>query len=344
MNAQPARDSQPPAAADLTALVDRAAAEAGRRDGLRLLLLTGGLAAALAGVLCGVAWLGAGAGPGWPPIALLALAAAGLGFAALRTGQTALHSALTDLAHRQEAALRAKDDEMESLRGAKDALASMMVHDLRSPLGSVILFLDLIHGALEGAGLARDAESALLARGEAVRLNEMLGDLLLISRLEQLPTFAQAPTGLRALLEEVVDANTARTAAAGIKLELEVDPEARALIDQRLVRRALENLLANALRRMKSGDRVGLSAALDEREVIFTVSNTGAPVPEKLRATLVERASQRGERRAWRSGGFSLYLCKLVSQAHGGTFRLAERPGWSVTFELRLPAQPPAKA
>ena len=337
-------DTQPTNEPDVPALVRRAVVEVRRSFGLRLSLLVSGLVVALVtlGGLCGDALRGGVAGFGWLPVALLALAAAGLGALALRSGKAALCGALTDLARRQGAVLLAKDDEMESLRGAKDALAHMLVHDLRSPLGSVILLLDLIHGALAGAGLGRDAESALLARGEAVRLNEMLGDLLLVSQLEQLPTFAQTSTELRALLEEVADANAARTAAAGVHLELEVDQDARAVLDQRLVRRALENLLANALRRMKSGDRIGLAARTDARETVFTVSNTGAPVPEKLHATLVERATQRGERRAWRSGGFGLYLCKLVSQAHGGTFQLAARPGWAVSFELRLPAQPRA--
>jgi signal transduction histidine kinase len=240
------------------------------------------------------------------------------------------------------AVLRAMEEELSEARASREALLQVLVHDLRSPLGSVILFLDLLHTSLGGAGLEKDAELAALARGEALRLGELLGDALLLSTLPGRPVAPLAPMEMRPLLEEVASANEARAAAAGVPLLLASPGAPRASFDARLLRRALEAMVSSALRTVKAGDRIELRAEGSGQAPAFLVSHSGAPPSAPVLAALGappegEAAAARDrELRAGLKAGLGLHLARMIAQAHGGALRLSKRQGWSVTFELLL--------
>jgi signal transduction histidine kinase len=135
----------------------------------------------------------------------------------------------------------------------------------------------------------------------------------------------------------VVHAQSARAQQQGTLLGAQAEPDLTAAFDRDLMQRLLENLVSNALSHTKEGDRIELSAAVEEGELVLAVCNSGPPIPEELRNTLFERfvtSAKPGRGNV----GLGLYLCRLVAEAHQGSIKVEDAEGWAVSFVTRVPA------
>ena len=220
-----------------------------------------------------------------------------------------------------------------------EKLTALLVHDMKGPLSSVLGFVELVAMQLgakpEAQGQVKHLKTAL-AQGR--RLLDMIESLLAIARLERgAATVKREELDVLPLLQAVVNAQSARAQTQGVLLGAQAEPDLRAAFDRDLMQRVLENLVANALGHTKDADRVELSAALENGELVLAVRNSGPPVPEELRNSLFERfvtSAKPGRGNV----GLGLYFCRLVAEAHQGTVRLEDAPGWSVSFVMRVPA------
>jgi len=255
-------------------------------------------------------------------------------------------------AHRDELAranleISAQRDQVLVAQAEAETLAKLIVHDLKNPLAALLQFVSLAESRLaEAPAQAQDPllqearEDLRLAGEEGQRLAGMVGDLLLVSRLEHgaLEPRLQ-PTPVAALLSQVARAAALRAADRRVTVEVKADPDLMAPLDLDLARRLVENLVGNALRFVDRGGRVELAAWVDGSALALAVRNTGPVVPEAVRAHLFQKHAP-GELRQVHNAGLGLYLCRLVAEAHGGQMALAETPGWPVAFEARLPLPP----
>ena len=246
------------------------------------------------------------------------------------------HARALEAAHGEVAAQR---DQLISAQNEAEALAQVIVHDLKNPLATLLQYVGLAEAELRGV---RGGEAAVDYLGhageEGRRLSKLIGDLLLVYRLEQgVMAPARESVVLTLLLDAVVQRFRARGAERGVRLELQAEDGLVASLDLDLVQRLLENLVANALRHVGRGDAVRLEARVEDGQLRLAVRNTGPPVPLELRDGLFRRFVT-GGMREWHNAGLGLYLCRLVAEAHGGTIGLAERAGWNVSFEIAFPA------
>ncbi len=206
-----------------------------------------------------------------------------------------------------------------------------VVHDLRQPLTGAIALIDA------AAGRAAAQEELALAAGELQRLARMIDDLLMVSRLEHnaiRPQIAQEP--LFPLLSAIVSAQQAEAATHRVALSLGAPQSLSAHVDAQLLRRAVENLLANALRYAPPGGHVQVVARLEGPSAVVAVRNDGPRIREDLRPRLFQRfASAESDTR---HAGLGLYFCRLVAEAHGGSAEVGEAAGWNVEFRLRFAA------
>jgi signal transduction histidine kinase len=221
-----------------------------------------------------------------------------------------------------------------------EILTSLLVHDMKQPLTSVMALLELSAGELEqlpgSEAVRRDLQ---LARGQAERLVTMISDLLAISRLEKGQLEPQkVPVPVAALLEGVAG----RTPHSKVKLTVDADPLLVARFDRELVERAVENLVANALAFVSAEGEVQLSARVlagagGAEELLLEVKNDGPAVPEEKRAGLFEKLVPQATAR--RVKGLGLYLCRLVAEAHHGRIGLEADARFPVSFVMHLPVQ-----
>lgn len=228
----------------------------------------------------------------------------------------------------------AQRDALIDARNISEELSAAIVHDLKNPLATLLQYTALAEAQLQEAGAAPQVLADLrLVGDEGRRLAKLIGDLLLVHRLERGGlALRRETTPVALILERVAEAHRPRARQRGVTIEVAAGAGLTASIDFELTQRFLENLVTNALRHVSEGDRIELAAEPVGDGLRLAVRNSGLPIPPEARAKLFEKYATKG-RREWHNAGLGLYLCKLVAEAHRGTVQLANRPGWSVSFE-----------
>ena len=223
--------------------------------------------------------------------------------------------------------------DIRGMLDAKRALLLALSHELRSPLTRARLNAELLPTTPEG-----QAERAALLR-DLNEMRELISDLLESERLAS-PHAAllREHIDLAALVREVL----AELPQAG-EIELDLAPDVPPMtLDRTRMRLLLRNLLDNALRHGGAGRPPLLALRRVEGAVEIEVRDFGPGVEEAQLDHLAEPffRTDSARQRATGGVGLGLYLCRLVAQAHGGSFSLRNaNPGLSVLVRLSL-AQP----
>jgi signal transduction histidine kinase len=235
---------------------------------------------------------------------------------------------------------------LRDITAAKEAerlrqdLTNMMVHDLRSPLTSVITSIDMIFRGTAGEATQVQRDILSIAYASTQHLLDMVNLLLDISRLEsgQMPLEC-APTALQPLIERAI----ARMAIIAHKHQVMIAVEAPAddlkvIADRDLILRVLQNLLDNALKFSPKGERVLVRVARPgpDGAVQIAVRDFGMGIKPRDLERIFVKFGQVGNRRSTGSG-LGLTFCKLVVEAHSGTIGVESAPGEGSTFFFTLP-------
>ena len=236
---------------------------------------------------------------------------------------------------------------LQELEQLRDDLTHMIVHDLRTPLGAVML------GAsqLEAIGALSEEQQemvSIIQRGGKTMV-DIVNEMLDISKMESGSLHLECQditaTGLiEAALKQVVILADSKH----LTLETELEPDLPHLVaDEAILIRTLVNLLSNALKFTPKGGTVAVSVRLDhDRAALqFSVSDTGEGIPSEAFGRIFEKFGQVDSRQGGRSmsTGLGLTFCKLAVEAHGGHISvesaLGEGSKFSFTIPLPLPPE-----
>jgi signal transduction histidine kinase len=236
---------------------------------------------------------------------------------------------------------------VETLVGAQTRLLRDISHELRSPLARLRVALDL---ARKRAGPAAEGDLDRIER-EAKRLNEMIGQLLALSRWESdLNGSGLERVDLAALVREV--ASDADFEAQGRNCSVVVSQCDGCEIQgtPALLRSAVENVVRNAVRYAPDGTAVSISLRCPEGagagEAIVEVLDVGAGVPEEALADIFRPFYRIDDSRTRETGGAGLGLAitERAVRLHGGTVSAANVPGGGFVVGLRLPLKTEPRA
>jgi two-component system sensor histidine kinase/response regulator len=237
----------------------------------------------------------------------------------------------------QQALIVHQMEELVELAALKDDLVSLIVHDLRNPLASVFGILHLVGDELTDATVRADLDLALQS---AVRLRDTLDDLLQVRLLEErrLPV-ERTLAPVRDVVRDAVGSVAGAARDRGVEIKVEIGPDVQVPMDRRLVRRALENLMMNAVKYSPAGVPVDVAWRPTADGLELVVSDRGSGIPPMVRDRLFEKfggvvAHKTNQRRGY---GLGLYQVRLVADAHGGTVRAGDREGGGTTFAVVLP-------
>lgn len=244
-------------------------------------------------------------------------------------------------------ALEDSNRRLRELQKMRDDLMKMIVHDLKTPLTSVLASLEM---SLDGdfGPLGVDARRALGdAEAKAKDLLTLIEDLLEVARIEEAHIQLDlAPVTPGPFLADVMGEWEVRCQQEGANVRLDVAegvPAVRA--DAGLLRRVFANLLQNALTHSPRGVSITLAVRpSSDGGVLFTVADDGPGIPpeyhelifrkfEGVRPALTPRA---------RGSGLGLTFCKLAVEAHGGRIWVQSTAGRGSQFHIALPVDPDA--
>ncbi len=229
-------------------------------------------------------------------------------------------------------------ERIEALVAHDRGVLQDLSHELRSPLARLHLILDFA----QRSGDAAEAEAYFRqAEQEIGRLDRMTGEMLALSRLEGgLPGMNQEPVPLDELLRDCVRQAELEARSRGVGLELLHSVPATVLGSAMLLERALDNLIANAIKFSPAGSAVELSLWSAPGAVELCIRDHGPGVPEaELEAMF--RPFYRGSNAVRAEGhGLGLAIVKRVMKVHGGEIQAQNAAGGGLEVRLRLPAVP----
>jgi len=226
---------------------------------------------------------------------------------------------------------------LEHLR--RDFVANVS-HELKTPITSIKGFVEtLLAGALHEP---ENAENFLkiIAR-QSDRLNEIINDLLSLSRIEQDAERGQiflTAQRIKGVLAAAVEVCEPKAKERGIKVQLDCPDDLRARVNAPLLEQAVVNLVDNAIKYSEKEREVRVEAQRSGPEVIVRVRDQGSGIAPEHLPRLFERFYRVDSGRSRTSGGTGLGLAivKHIAQAHGGKVTVESAPGKGSVFSLRL--------
>ncbi len=211
-------------------------------------------------------------------------------------------------------------------------------HELKTPITTIKGFVEtLLHGSVEPSDTSRFLGIVL---AQADRLNAIIEDLLILSRLEGEkadPTLE--PGHVDAVVRSAIDFCAPRAKARDITVRLHVESPAEGRINPALLEQAVVNLIDNAIKYSDEGSLIDVSTTVDDGGIAIVVSDHGRGISAEHQPRIFERFYRVDKSRSRELGGTGLGLAivKHIAQAHGGNIDVESRPGEGSTFTLRLP-------
>lgn len=256
------------------------------------------------------------------------------------------HYYLEQTVQQRTAALRTEIEERKRLEHAKlqaerlgvvGSMAAQVAHEIRNPLGSISLNLDLIGQELHGVGDSSGrviGECEILLReirSQVLRIRQVLQDYL---RFARLPKSERAVLSLPVFLEEKLRFVQPLLDQKHVDLNRRLDPTLPPVqVDREQLWEAILNLISNALDAMPDGGNLTVSAQRQGAEALVSVSDSGRGMTEEeARYLFVPFFTTKSD-----GTGLGLAYTQRVVNEHGGKIEFATVQGKGSTFSIQLP-------
>ena len=242
--------------------------------------------------------------------------------------------------------LRRERDATLAAEKARSMFFSMVSHDIRTPLNSIIGFSEMLReGVDDPKERAEDLENVLFS---AHTLLDLVNDVLDLSKLDaEKMKFSYAPCDLPALFSRIAGTFRFQTEQKGLALRVECPPMPRLVLDEERVRQVLVNLVGNAVKFTDSGEIV-LSASFAEDPggarpgpgrgtLRFSVRDTGIGIRPEDRERVLEPFVQVDSAHPSGGTGLGLPICHRMLVRMGGDLTFESEPGRGSTFTGVIP-------
>jgi signal transduction histidine kinase len=240
---------------------------------------------------------------------------------------------------RSRAAQHAAFVEMEQVNRLKDELITVVSHDLRTPLTSIIGYLDLLRAGDAGDLNERQLQFLDIVERNSEKLLRLVNDLLFIARVEEKRVALDLrEVDVAELASHAVEAARASAQQNGIELHASVGGPARAVADRERIEDLLDNLVSNAVKFTPGGGRVDVRVARGRDGVELDVADTGIGIPRDDQQHLFERFFRSSNSGNVQGAGLGLAIVKAIVDAHGGRIAVESAEGRGTTFHVVLPA------
>src|SRR5215813_6741781 len=227
---------------------------------------------------------------------------------------------------------------LKSMEKNRELLLANISHDLKNPLSTLKVYLNLLNRRNLGELNEKQAKAVATSERSADRLLKMINDLLLLSRLQSGKMQLSArPFGLKVLASEVLQSLASSAELAGVRVTLVSAPEVFVKGDRERLFEALQNLVEHALYLCQPEGEVRVELSGEEGRATLSVSDDGMGLPAEDLAGLYD-AFHRSRTGPGASVGLGLPIAARVVQLHGGRVEAASALGQGTVRRMVLPA------
>lgn len=236
---------------------------------------------------------------------------------------------LEDITHLKEV------DEMKS------EFVSMVSHEFRTPLTSMNMGINML--LEEGAGPINAEQEELLevAKEDCENLNELVDDLLDLSKIESGEIDLEfAEVEVAEIFDASIKPFVEQAKEQGVELIKGTAGDLAVYADFNKITWVITNLIGNALRYTEKGDEIRLAAAKKGHKVHISVTDTGAGIPDEYQTKIFDKFVRVGDDQNSNTGtGLGLAIAQEMIEAHGGRIWVESEvgAGSKFTFTLKLP-------
>jgi PAS domain S-box-containing protein len=225
----------------------------------------------------------------------------------------------------------------EEIESAKQEFFGSVSHELRTPLTSIIAYSELL--SEEADGLSEPGRKAVeVIERNAQRQLRLVGDMLLVTRIqEERFSLVRETMSLTAVVEDAVEAVRPWAEASQLDLRLETEDVPDIDGDPGRLGQAVDNLLSNAIKYTPGGGRVEVRVVQRGENAVVEVKDSGLGIPEAEQERLFERMFRASSTYRIQGIGIGLSIVKAITEAHGGSVKVASQEGVGTTFALEIP-------
>jgi signal transduction histidine kinase/HAMP domain-containing protein len=220
----------------------------------------------------------------------------------------------------------------------RNDVVATVAHEFRTPLTSLHMAIHLCLDPKVGTVNEKQADLLHAAREDCARLQDLVNDLLDLSRIQTGKVeMARQPVAVRELLEAVVSAHKVAAEEKSIRMFADPPPpELQVLADSNRMNLVLSNLVVNAIRHTPAGGNVELRSVASDGVVRFEVKDTGEGISPEFRERIFEKFFQVPGAKSGGSG-LGLTIAREIVLAHGGKIGVESAVGTGSTFWFTLP-------
>lgn len=239
---------------------------------------------------------------------------------------------------KMENELRERNSELQKLYDTKNKIYSVIGHDLKTPLSSIVGLTDLMLSDIEDKEELE--EQLVMIKQSSLKMSDLLEDLLQWARLQTGDlSINREPFAPADVINNARDLLLRSADEKGITISLKTDRGHSVNADKQMIATIVRNLLSNAIKFSGPGDQITVEQQSDSEHWMISVSDEGVGISEKNLANLFDEEDHPTEMGTdkEKGSGIGLRLCKELAELHQGEITVKSEHGEGSTFTLKIP-------
>jgi signal transduction histidine kinase len=236
--------------------------------------------------------------------------------------------------------LKEQAEELRKSQLAKQEFASMVTHELKTPLVPIIGYGSMFLGGQLGKLTPEQRKKLEIMYSSAERLTRLIQDVLDVQKLDlgQMH-FDMERISARRMIEDSVSSLKPQAEAKGVSLLNCLNGDATLTCDYGRIMQVLNNLINNGIKFSPGGGKIEIDASLKDGSVVFSVKDEGIGIPKDKQDRLFTKFYQVDTSMTRKAGGtgLGLVICKGIVEAHKGRIWFESEEGKGSIFTFSIP-------
>lgn len=229
---------------------------------------------------------------------------------------------------------------LKKLESMRSDFVANVSHELKTPITSIKGYIEtLLEGAIDDKDNANEFLNIIFKQAE--RLNSIVDDLLILSRIEEeekKQNLIMEKVQLKNILTAAMDLCRKKASLKKIELVLSCKDDFTVKVNSQLIEQAVVNIIDNAIKFSPENSKVSISTVCEENNYLINITDNGPGIAKEHISRLFERFYRVDKARSRKMGGTGLGLAivKHIVKAHGGNVYIESKIGIGSTFSISL--------